>query len=317
MLNFTHIKLPNFNFRINYSDKILSLGSCFSVNISDKLKVLKYDILQNPAGITFNPVSLCHILKMLQNPNSLLLNDSECHMELWSNPDFHGIYNHPDKTIHQKLIKESLNTASAHLRNTSVVLITLGTAHVFRSKETGHIVNNCHKLPADRFDKHLMTIPEITSALQEIASLIDALSTKEVHYIYTVSPVRHIKNGLVADRHSKSLLLVALHSFIQSQNRAHYFPAYEILIDQLRDYRYYADDLIHPSRPTIDHIFDLFQSALLSEEEATIRTEILQLAARENHRARFPESPAHLRFLEKLAEDQIRLMEKYPFLDRS
>lgn len=314
MINFTHIKLPYFPFRIKYSESILSLGSCFSINMTDRLDNLKYNTLQNPAGITFNPASLSYTLKMLQYPNSLLESDSQCHLNLWSHPDFHGIYNHPDKTIHQKHIQESLLTARTHLQNTSKVLITLGTAYVFRSKSTGRIVNNCHKLPADQFEKQLMTIPEILTSLQEITTAIDALSNKDVQYIFSVSPVRHIKNGLIADRHSKSLLLVATHSFVQDQERTHYFPAYEILTDELRDYRYYGDDLIHPSKMAIAHIFEMFESALLSEDEASIRAEVQQLVTRKNHRALFPESVSHQRFLAKLEEDENNLKDRYPFL---
>ena len=315
MVNFTHVKTPNFPFRLKYSDLILSLGSCFAINMANRLNNLKYKTYQNPTGITFNPISLSYTLKMLQFPNSLHETDSQCHQEVWSHPDFHGFYNHPDKTIHQDRLKSSLQSAHSHLQTTSTVLITLGTAYVFRSKKTGRIVNNCHKLPADQFVKELLDKSEIEEALKSIIASIDSISNKNVQFILSVSPVRHIKNGLVEDRLSKSLLLVAAHSIIKNQERAHYFPAYEILTDELRDYRYYEDDLIHPSKKAVDAIFGMFETALLDDKEAHIRAEINNLTARKNHRALFPETEAHQRFLEKLAEDEKNLIERYPFLN--
>lgn len=314
MINFTHIKTPVFPFRIKYSDTILSLGSCFSVNMAKKMGTLKYNIHQNPSGITFNAASLYSVVKMLQSPNTLHTIDSQQLRGIWSHPDFHSTYNHPNKVQHRQLIEDSLTAASQQAREVSVVLITLGTAYVYRSRATNRIVNNCHKRPSGEFEKELMTIPDIVTALQDIKTTLDALSSKQIHYVLSISPVRHIKNGLVEDRLSKSLLLVAAHQWVQAHSQAHYFPAYEMLTDELRDYRYYADDLIHPSTRAIDTIFNLFESTLLDPKEVDIRSDVQQLVSKENHRALFPESAAHQRFLAQVAEERRALGERYPFL---
>jgi len=314
MINFTYIKTPVFPFSIHYSDTILSLGSCFSVNMAKKMGMLRYKIHQNPSGITFNAASLCSVVKMLQSPDSLHTVDSQQIGDIWSHPDFHSTFNHPNLAQHRQLIEDSLATAREQTQELSVVLITLGTAYVYRSTTTDRIVNNCHKRPSIEFKKELMTIPEITAALQDIKTTLDALSNKKIQYILSVSPVRHIKNGLVEDRLSKSLLLVAVHQWVQDHSQAHYFPAYEMLTDQLRDYRYYGDDLIHPSPKAIDAVFDLLESTLLDPAEADIRSAVLQLVSKENHRALFPESAAHQRFLAQVSEERRQLRERYPFL---
>jgi len=311
----THIKQPDFPFKVTYSDTLLSLGSCFAVNMATKLDDLGYRVLRNPAGITFNPASLSRTIKMVKNPDSLHKTPSTQQAELWSHPDFHGSFNNPDRQSHLEMMEGSLKDAHEAISKVSVVLITMGTAHVYVSKESGNIVNNCHKKPADHFDKRLMTIQEIKESLYEIKKTVDELSIQEVNFVISVSPVRHVKNGLVSDRHSKSLLLVACHEFVQEQASVHYFPAYEILVDELRDYRYYADDLIHPSTVAVDHVFECFEQNLLDKKESEVRTKVSDLIQRQNHRPLFPETEAHQKFLKKLKSDKVLLLEKYPFLD--
>jgi len=233
---------------------------------------------------------------------------------LYNHFKYHSSFNHTDRGQAFSAMQKSIDQTATALQSVDYVIITIGTCIVFRHKSSGQIVNNCHKFPAQHFDKELLSVSQTIDTLEEIRDLITGRSSSKVQFIYTVSPVRHIKNGLVLDRKSKSTALLAVHHMSDNYADCHYFPSYEILTDMLRDYRYYAADMIHPSEVAIDYIYKTFSEAMLDQGEAQIRKDIASILRRENHRPLFPDSDSHQKFLTHLATDKKALIDNYPWI---
>lgn len=310
----TKITILSNNHQITYKSGVLSLGSCFSVHISDRLSALKYSVSQNPCGITFNPASIMHTIKRIISPESLLSSELQFHKGLWSHPDFHSSYSHPTKEGLIDNVLKSLNAAKTHLNSCDYVIITLGTSFVYRSLKTGRIVNNCHKLPSADFSHELLSVEDVLKLLSESRKLLSEYCDKELQFIFTVSPIRHIKNGLAQDKRSKATALLAIQGLAEQHRDCHYFPSYEIMLDDLRDYRYYKEDLIHPSAMAIDYIFERFTESWLDAKDAALRKKISSINSRQNHRALFPETEEHQLFLKNLDEDIKQVVSTHPFL---
>jgi len=285
------------------------------VSIGQKLANLKYNIVQNPAGITFNPVSILSTIRACISGNSLPEDKLFLHNGLWSHPDFHGSYNHPDKLTYTSNAKSSLHVASDQLKNVNYIFITIGTAYVFEDIETGTIVNNCHKRPASHFRRRLLDIEEIAKALTSSILLIDGYSNQSVHYIITVSPVRHIRDGLEENLRSKSRLIEAVHKTVEAQKNAFYFPSYEIMIDDLRDYRFYRPDMIHPSNLAVDYIYEKFSDMWLDPTQTYIREAVSDIYKGLNHKPLFPDSEAHGKFLSALSNKMKDLQSQHIHID--
>jgi len=310
----TKIEPLDYSFKIAHKDAVLSLGSCFSEHISDKLTYLGYQVLKNPCGITFNPASLLTTIKRVKQPESLHENQLNFHNGLYSHSDFHGSFNSSDPKLFISAATDSLLRAKEALKETKFIFITLGTCWVYRSKKSDLIVNNCHKLPADQFSKELLQLDTVHQLLAEMRAELIAATNSNLNIIWTVSPVRHVKNGLIHDRKSKSIAILAVHNMVDNFEDCHYFPSYEVVTDDLRDYRFFNSDLIHPTEQGVDYIFNLFEEATLDAEEADVRKRVLSISNRKQHNALFPSSDEHQFFLKKIQEDIKRLIIDYPYL---
>ena len=308
-------EIPDYTPQIRYGEAVLSLGSCFSVEMASRLKRLKYKVIANPAGITFNPISIEHTLKMIKTDDSLPEESVFFNGSVYCNLHFHGCFNHVEKEEHIKKVESSLSKASQFIKNTRFVILTLGTAYVHEHKESGQIVNNCHKLPAGSFIKRRLGVTEIYESLSTSLALIEELSDHKVEALFAVSPVRHSKEGLHANQLSKASCLLAVDQLCVAKAHCHYFPSYEILVDELRDYRYYKEDMVHPSGQAADFIFEKFSSALLAEDEQDIRQQIEKINNAKAHKAFNPDSEQHKLFLEKLKEETEAFCLKYPYID--
>ncbi len=242
--------------KIGYEDKILMLGSCFSDEIGEQMKQRNMSVTCNPFGTLYNPLSIANaICSSFVHCTSYIVH----HDGLWHSMMHHGSFSRPTREEAEEAVKASIETMQKALQEATVVIVTFGTAWIYEMN--GEIVGNCHKLPADRFTRRRLTVEEIVAAWQPI---IERYPDK--HWIFTVSPIRHIKDGLHENQLSKATLLMAIEQLIdnrqsivprQSSNR-HYFPSYEILLDELRDYRFYADDLVHPSSLAVNYIWERF-----------------------------------------------------------
>jgi len=310
----TEVEIQELASKIQYSDKILSLGSCFSVKIAERLKALQYQVLQNPAGITFNPNSIASTIKSIISANSLPDNSLDLVNGLWSHPDFHGSFNGVNEAEVRTNIDDSINTAHEFCKGVNTFFITIGTSFVFEEIATKKIVNNCHKRPNNLFERKLLSVNEIIESLEEIKANLDAFSSQRIQYVITLSPVRHIRDGIQANQRSKSIALVAIHEFVNSNDNVHYFPSYEILIDDLRDYRFYKNDFIHPNDLALQYIYQKFEAFGLDEAEASIRKKVLGITSRQNHKALFPESEAHKNFLHQLERDKEEMKKQFMWM---
>ena len=242
--------------KIGYKDKILMLGSCFSDEIGEQMKQRNMSVTCNPFGTLYNPLSIANAIhSSFVHCTSYIVH----HDGLWHSMMHHGSFSRPTREEAEEAVKASIETMQNALQEATVVIVTFGTAWIYEMK--GEIVGNCHKLPADRFTRRRLTVEEIVAAWQPI---IERYPDK--HWIFTVSPIRHIKDGLHENQLSKATLLMAIEQLLdnrqsivprQSSNR-HYFPSYEILLDELRDYRFYADDLVHPSSLAVNYIWERF-----------------------------------------------------------
>lgn len=294
---------------IDYNSKVFLLGSCFAENIGEKFDYFKFQQYVNPFGILFHPIAIHNLVSNALQGKKYTEDDV-----FINNEQFHSFDAHSKLSQHTKsLLLHQLNAASQktshYLKQSTHVVITLGTAWVYRYIMTNKIVANCHKIPQQQFQKQILSVDVIVAALQSIIEQVKKVNPK-VNFIFTVSPVRHIKDGFVENTQSKSHLIAALHKVLGDQS--YYFPSYEIMMDELRDYRFYNQDLLHPSPLAVDYIWDRFKTVWMADSAVTIMTEVDTIQKGLQHKPFNPNSTAHLKFVQQLVERQITLTHQYP-----
>jgi hypothetical protein len=294
----TEINIEAVRNRINLKDKIFSIGSCFAVNTGRKLEEYKFDILVNPFGTLFNPVSVFRAIEMgmfaepLDEASYLQTQGVFLHFDLHS--DISGLTR---KELREKFEKKR-QQAKRFLQDAGVVMITLGTAVVYEWKETGRIVANCHKVPGGEFRKRLLTVREIVEGFGSVHRLLSR-HNPYIRFVVSVSPVRHIRDGFIINSQSKAILRLAVARMVAGFKNVSYFPSYEIMMDDLRDYRFYDRDMLHPSEEAIDYIWDKFRTAFLDDETLQFCKEWEKVKKDLAHRPYHPESKEHRQFLSK------------------
>lgn len=310
----TTIELDEAAFSIKYQDNILSMGSCFAQNMAKKLQDLYYNVSINPFGTLYNPISIRNSLGLLLNNYEFDIDDLYCHNGLWSSFQHHSSFSSPNPVTALENINVELVKARTRLMQSDVLVLTFGTAWVFELKKTNQVVSNCHKLPANRFRRRRLTIPEI---VEELGPLLEYIKEKlpKLNIVLTISPIRHLKDGFTENQMSKSTLMLAIQEMVKRASFIHYFPAYEIMMDDLRDYRYYADDLVHPSNLAIDYIWEQFSEHYLEKKEASLRKNIGKVKRAVQHRSFNPTSDAHQKFLQQQLRAIDRILKKAPNLN--
>jgi len=306
----TQMPILKSNFPINYHSKIVSLGSCFAVNMAEKLDYFKFQNTTNPFGILFHPLALEKLIRISLDEKQFGESDIFFHNERWHFFDAHSDLSDSNKTQ----LLQNLNVKSVQLKNAvanaSHLILTLGTAWVYRNDESQEVVANCHKVPQKQFKKELLSIQTIQQSLLNSIELL-RLANPKIQIIFTISPVRHIKDGFVENQWSKANLISALQEIVhQSQNSGtvHYFPSYEIMMDELRDYRFYAEDMIHPNQTAIDYIWKRFSETWISESSIPVMEQIESIQKSLQHRPFNPDSESHKIFLSKLS-DKISILQ--------
>jgi hypothetical protein len=325
MLDFEPAKLSH---SINYHDKLLLVGSCFTEHIGKALSDAKIAMLQNPNGILFDPLSVCNSLesyiadKKYSSADLFLLN------EVWQSWHHHSRFSGIDSDAVVQAINHSQDTAHEFLKTADWIIITLGSAFSYRltpeaaiswqgrQDEQGQAVANCHRAPAQWFNKHLLPIHEIVERLDGCVHRLFQFNP-DVEILFTVSPVRHLRDGVVENNRSKARLIEAVHQMVNKFERLHYFPAYELVIDVLRDYRFYDIDLAHPNYLATDYVLQKFINACLDAESITFMSEMKKLSTARKHKAFHPATAAHRRFLDLFAGKTRELQAKYPGIDLS
>lgn len=296
--------------RIVYGDRLLFLGSCFADEIGNICKGLGFDALVNPFGVLFNPASICQSVERLESGKNFTKNDvievgGEFYCTFSHNTEFWNPS--PEKLL--ETVNGSLNSARQHFSQAKWIVISLGTSWIYRHKQSGLIVSNCHKLPSQLFQREFLTTEQSTELLSQ---LVEKHPDKQ--FIFTVSPLRHLKDGLHENQISKAALLLAVDEICKRFGHAHYFPAYEILLDELRDYRFYKEDMIHPTEQAVRYIWERFVSFAIAESELPAMKQASELKQMLQHKVFFPESEAFRKF-EALKTEKLNLLkEKFPKL---
>lgn len=312
MINFrTVFDIPVFEFPINYDSKVMLIGSCFSDNIGQKLKKLKFEVLSNPYGVLYNPYSIQEVFNHLLGHRSLDDKDLVQHSGLWHSYLHHSSFSEPDKVALNHKIEKVKQDAVEFLKNADFLFITFGTAWVYELKSSNRIVSNCHKVPAKEFKRFRLASCDITDEFGMLLQRLEELNPK-LKVIFTLSPIRHLKDGATENTLSKSILNIAIHELVDTFTQCHYFPSYEIVMDDLRDYRFYAEDMTHLSSQAVDYIFERFGNTFFSSETQNQMVQIEKLLKAVAHRPFNPETEAHQKFLEKTKNSIRQLMQNYP-----
>lgn len=312
----TQIPISKTNNPIDYNSKILSFGSCFAENMAEKFDYFKFQNETNPFGIIFNPVSIERIIRRVVEQELFTEKDVFFHNERWHCFDVHSDLSNPDRVELLETLNKAIEVTNHQLKNSSHIIITYGTSWIYRNVESEQIVANCHKVPQKQFSKELLSVDIIQKSIQNTIDLIRSINSN-VQFIFTVSPVRHIKDGFIENQLSKSHLFAALHSILQStiyNLKSDYFPSYEIMMDELRDYRFYGEDMLHPNQMAIDYIWKLFSENYILPESILIMQEVDEIQKSLRHRSFNPESEQHQKFLAKLQQKIKSLGEKLPHI---
>ncbi|UOX32179.1 GSCFA domain-containing protein [Flavobacterium sediminilitoris] len=312
----TRIPILQNKTQINYQSKIIALGSCFVENIGKKIDYYKFQNTVNPFGIIFNPISLEKVIVRSIQKDYFKEKDIFFHNDLWHCYEVHSELSNPNKDFFLKQLNALIDDTNVQLKQATHCIITLGTSWVYQYNETKEIVANCHKVPQKQFLKQLLSIDEIEKSLKNIVFLVASVNPN-CSFIFTVSPVRHIKDGFVENNVSKAHLISAIHNLLNTEHlkrNTNYFPSYEIVMDELRDYRFYAEDMLHPNQVAIDYIWQRFKETVVSEIAFLTMDEVETIQKALSHRPFNPNSSSHLKFIENTQRKISNLQAKFSFI---
>lgn len=312
----TKIPISKSNNPIDYNSKVLSLGSCFAENIGKKFDYYKFQTTTNPFGIIFNAVSIEKLVNRIVNGIEFTEKDIFYHNDLWHCYEVHSELSNPNKEVFLKRLNSIVVFLNHQITISTHVIITLGTSWVYRNIDSNEIVANCHKVSQKEFTKELLSVETVEKSIENIISLVHQIN-KNCNFIFTVSPVRHIKDGFVENTISKAHLISAIHNLLNTEHcklNTNYFPSYEILLDELRDYRFYAEDMLHPNQVAIDYIWQRFKETVISEKAFQTMDEVETIQKALSHRPFNPNSSSHLKFIENTQRKISNLQLMLPFI---
>jgi len=279
----TIFKIPPSDARITYHDPVMFIGSCFATSIGKQLESGRMPVMINPAGTVYNPVSVCNTLNTITSGRIYKISDLYNHRGTWLSFNHYTDFSSDDPEAALEKINRKIKEAENFITESKYLFITFGTARVYRWKQSGRIVSNCHKIPAKEFTEELLSVKNVVSLwkkqLDTLSSMYPALKI-----IFTVSPVRHWKDGAHGNQVSKSVLLLAIEELLGHPSRPGYFPAYEIVMDDLRDYRFYDDDMLHPSETAVRYIWNAFSECYLDEKTKNLWKEVDGITKAVSHR---------------------------------
>ena len=288
----TEIKIQPMEQTVHYADGLLFLGSCFADEVGGICRGLGFDALVNPFGVLYNPASIAQAMERLQSGkpfshDEVIAVGEEYYCTFSHNTAF---WNTSENALLEQ-VNESLKAAHEHFLKSKWVVLSLGTSWVFRNKTMGDVVANCHKLPANRFEREFLTVEQSKTLLSELVK-----QHPDKQFILTVSPLRHLKDGLHENQLSKAALLMAVDEVCKQFGNAHYFPAYEILLDELRDYRFYKEDMVHPTEQAVRYIWERFVDFAVYLKEKPALQAAAEVRQMLQHKPVFPESEAYRKF---------------------
>lgn len=302
---------------LHHSDSVVLLGSCFSDNIGAKMHGALINATVNPMGTLYNPLSIARGVKLLIAGEPIAGQDLFMQGGVWNSYDFHSRHSLPDKQATINHMNRQIEVGHHALKQAHLLTITLGTAIVYRLRSTGEVVANCHKVPQHEFTRRMVTASEAVQALDDMLTRLHEFNP-ELRIILTVSPIRHIADGLDTNSLSKALLRVAIHEVLANhRDYCDYFPAFEIMMDDLRDYRFYASDMVHPSDMAVEYIWQAFQATYLDDRSALAVARCERIHKRLQHRPMSTNRETVDRFNADTASVVRNLIKEYPYLEQN
>ena len=298
---------------IDYSSKLVLLGSCFAENIAEKFSYYKFQNNVNPLGVLFHPVAILDLLSRARQNKFYTDNDVFFSNGYWQSFQAHSRLNSTSQSEILDHLNKALKLTQNQLQSASHVILTFGTAWVYKHKQSKTTVANCHKQPQSEFDKSILSVDELQDTFNSIISVLKSFNPK-VTVVFSISPVRHLKDGFVENNLSKAHLMTALHSVINTTENTCYFPSYELLMDELRDYRFYKQDMVHPNQIAIDYVWDKFQTIWIHPEAIPIMQKVNNLQKGFAHKPIHPKTTAHAEFSSTLTKKAKALESRFPFM---
>ena len=306
-------QIPPLKQQLNIRHGVMLVGSCFTDHLGNKLQQHRFSTLQNPNGILFNPVSLAKSVTSYIEKKHYNRNDLFFQQEWWTSWDHHSQFSHANPEMLLEMINRSQDEAHLFLQKAKWIVLTVGSAWVYQLAE-GTVVANCHKVPTDKFQKRLLPVEEVLAVLDNMIHRL-FIFNPGLRILFTISPVRHLRDGFVENNRSKAVLIQAVHHLVEKFEGLFYFPAYELIIDDLRDYRFYAEDMVHPNYLATNYVWEKFSESCIDEESRKFIKEIAPINAALAHKPFQPDSNAHKLFRQKQVEKLQQLQTSYPFLD--
>lgn len=303
---------PAFQQKINIHDKIIMVGSCFTDHIYAYFSTYKFNCLDNPHGTLFNPISIFKSIEQYIDNNKIIQEDLFNQNGIWNHWDFHSKVSDYEKEMALNRMNTAISTGHDFLKKSNWLIITLGSGFVYEYQEQ-FIVANCHKVPAANFSKRMLSIKEIEEAFKCLYLKIKAL-VPDLKIVFTISPVRHLRDGFVENNRSKSILIHTVSNLINDED-IFYFPSYELIIDDLRDYRFYAEDMVHPNYQSTQYVWEKFCIACIDGKTRAFMKELDQLNNAIKHKPMHPNSNEHLKFMEKFKQIALDLSTRFPELN--
>ncbi len=299
--------------KIEHQHKLFLIGSCFTENIGTKFKQHKFSVVENPNGILFNPVSIAKSITSYIENKQYTNEDLFYENELWNSWEHHTRFSDVDVDVCLNRINESQTVAHQFLKTADWVFLTLGSAFVYEL-DNKKVVANCHKVPTDKFNKKLLSVEEVLSGLDNVLHRI-FMFNPNAKIIFTISPVRHLRDGFVENNRSKAVLIQAVHHLVNKFNKLFYFPAYELVIDDLRDYRFYAEDMVHPNYAATNYVWDKLVECCINENAIQLMKQINEINAAVNHKSFNPATEAHKKFKASVLKKIEAVQLKYPYIN--
>ncbi len=310
----TEIELTKTDFQINHFDNVLTIGSCFAQNIAEYFSANRFNVLGNPFGVLYNPISIYNSLKFALDKKSFTESDLIFHQSEW-----HSFYHHSDfSSDKSEQILQNINDGilgtNKFLESANYIIITLGTSYVYRYLQNNTIVSNCHKISQKEFEHFRLDLNETIEIIKSTIEQVEKINPN-VKFILTVSPVRHWKDGAHNNQLSKANLLLAIDEIVKTKDNCTYFPSYEIVIDDLRDYRFYKEDLVHPNKVATDYIWEKFTNTFCTDQCMQTVNEVSKIVAGRNHRVRNTNSEENQKFVKAMINKIEVLQKKYPHIN--
>ena len=313
----TAVPIPGCPTPIDYRSRLLLTGSCFTTLMARKFEYFQFQGQYNPFGILYHPLAIENLLARAVQNRRYTDGEIFSHAEAWHCFEAHSELNRLTPTELLEALNNALGATRRAVSDATHLIITLGSAWVYRHRESGAAVANCHKMPQSLFSKEVLDADEICQSLQRLSDQVRT-ANETVQLIFTISPVRHLKDGFTGNQRSKANLVSGLHRFLElsgTNTNNYYFPSYEIVLDELRDYRYFDSDLVHPNMLAVEYIWEKFRDACIAPEAQAVMEEVDVVRKGLLHRPFNPDSQAHRDFLKTLQRKMTYLKERYPSIN--